>query len=168
MVVAIGVAGRPIYEKALGDRAPGKPADISTVFPIGSITNQFTAACAMLLSEKHRLDLDSPVSRYVADVPHGKQITVRELLDQTTGLVDYSLQPVVQQGLIAAILDAASSTNFIRLNNLSATQELALLSKKPLKFRPGTQLDYSNTNCIAAGMVIEAASGGTRCPANCG
>jgi CubicO group peptidase (beta-lactamase class C family) len=159
MVVALAVAGHPIYERAFGDRASGKPADISTIFPIGSITKQFTAACVMWLSEKHRLDLDSPVSRYAASVPHGDEITVRELLDQTTGLVSSTEQPVLQQAL-RPLLYHGSSVNVSSLN-VSSSQALALISNKPLKFRPGTRYDYSNTNYLAAGMVVAAVSGET-------
>lgn len=161
MVVAVAVAGHPIYERALGERAPGKPVDIDTIFPIGSITKQFTAACVMWLSEKHRLDLDSAVSRYVVNVPHGTEVTVRELLDQTSGLYNYTDQPLVQRAAADLLSNAVSSTSLYSLNNVSSSQALALISNRPLKFRPGTQFDYSNTNYIAAGMVIEAVSGET-------
>lgn len=159
MVVAIAVAGQPIYERAFGERAPGKPTDISTIFPLGSITKQFTAACVVWLSAKRRLDLDSAVSRYVAGVPHGKEITVRELLDQTTGLVSSTEQPVLQQALRPLVSDA-SSGNANGLD-ISSSQELALISDKPLKFSPGTRYDYSNTNYLAATMVMEEVSGET-------
>jgi len=73
--VELAVRGRPIYRRAFGVRAPGKATDNGTVFPIGSITKQFTAACVMLLAEEHRVDLDSPVSKYVPLAPHGTVVT---------------------------------------------------------------------------------------------
>lgn len=150
LVVAVAVAGHPLYERAFGDRAPGKPAEVSTIFPIGSITKQFTAACVMWLAERHRLDVDYPVSRYVANTPHGSEITVKELLDQTSGLADYTSAPALKAALGKGLM-----------NSFSSEQLLALMADKPLRFRPGTKYEYSNTNYVLAGMVIKAVSGET-------
>ncbi len=146
--VELAVLGRPIYRRAFGVRAPGKATDNGTVFPIGSITKQFTAACGVLLAEEHRVDLDSPVSKYVPLAPHGTVVTVRELLDQTSGLPDYSAQPQLQ---------VAIGKN--KLNHLLPGQLLDMIRGKPLNFTPGTQFDYSNTNYVLAGMIVQAASG---------
>jgi D-alanyl-D-alanine carboxypeptidase len=150
MVVAVAVAGHPIYEKAFGDRVPGKAADVSTIFPLGSITKQFTSACVMWLVERRRVDLDYPIKRYVGNVPHAGEITVRELLDQTSGLVSYTDVPALKAALGKGLM-----------NSLSSAQLLAFIDNKPLKFAPGTKYEYSNTNYVLAGMIVEAVSGET-------
>lgn len=147
LAIEIAVHGRPLYARAFGERSPGQSVTVTTVFPIGSITKQFTAACVMMLAQTHRVNLDSLVSRYVRNAPHGNEITVRQLLDQTSGLLDYTEEPALQAALGAS-----------RLNRLSPVQLLAIVANKPLAFRPGSNVYYSNTNYVLAGMVVEAVS----------
>jgi len=148
LAIEVAVAGRTVYARGFGMRSPGNPVTNATIFPIGSITKQFTAACVVMLAEQHSLDLDSPVSRYVPSAPHGEQVTVRELLDQTSGLADYSAQPALQ-----------AAVGKDKLAKLEPAQLLAMIANKPLKFTPGTRFDYSNTNYVLAGMIVEAVGG---------
>jgi CubicO group peptidase (beta-lactamase class C family) len=148
LAIEVAVGGRTLYARALGVRSLGKPVDGTTVFPIGSITKQFTAACVVILAEEQRINLDSPVSRYIADAPHAREVTVRQLLDQTSGLPDYSAQSELQ---------AAVGKN--KLTHLRPQQLMAMIANKPLKFKPGTKFDYSNTNYVLAGMIVKSASG---------
>ena len=148
LAIEVAVGGHSVYARGFGMRAPGKHVRASTVFPIGSITKQFAAACVVMLAEDHSLDLDSPVSRYLPTAPHGERITVRQLLDQTSGLADYSAQPTLQ-----------TAVGKDKLNELRPAQLLAMIASKPLKFTPGTRFDYSNTNYLLAGMVVQAVSG---------
>ena len=148
LAVEVAVGGRPVYARGFGTRAPGQPVTGTTVFPVGSVTKQFTAACVAILAQDHSLDLDSPVNRYVPNAPHGDRVTVRELLDQTSGLVDYSRQPALQ-----------SAIGKDKLTEIRPAQLLAMIAGQPLKFTPGTRFDYSNTNYLLAGMIVEAVSG---------
>jgi CubicO group peptidase (beta-lactamase class C family) len=120
----------------------------ATVFAVGSVTKQFTAACVVMLAEQRSLDLDARVSRYLPNVPHGDEVTVRELLDQTSGLADYSAQPALQ-----------SAVGKDRLTTVSTARLLAMIARKPLAFKPGARFAYSNTNYLLAGMIVEAVSG---------
>jgi D-alanyl-D-alanine carboxypeptidase len=147
LAIEIAVHGRPLYARTFGERSPGQSVTATTVFPIGSITKQFTAACVMMLAQAHRVNLDTPVSRYVRNAPHGNEITVRQLLDQTSGLLDYTEEPALQAALGAS-----------RLNRVSPVQLLAIVANKPLAFRPGSHVYYSNTNYVLAGMVVQAVS----------
>lgn len=150
LAIRIAVSGKAIYSNGFGERSSGKPVDAATIFPIGSITKQFTAACVMLLAEQNRVNLDASVSDYVPSAPHGKEVTVRELLDQTSGLLDYSRQPALQKAVEGD-----------KLRRLTTNQLISMIAGEPLQFRPGTKFDYSNTNYVLAGMVVEAASGET-------
>ncbi len=104
----------------------------------------------MLLVERGRLDLDSPVARYLPNAPHAKEVTVRELLDQTSGLPDY----LENKPLLASIFAGRSGPH-------SAASLVALVAGMPLHFTPGTKYEYSNTNYAIAGMLVARISGMT-------
>lgn len=148
--LAIGIArdGESIYANGFGLRAKGQPVGANTVFPVGSITKQFTAACVMLLVQQGRVDLESAIARYLPKAPHANAVTVRELLNQTSGLADYSGEPALQRALHPRLL-----------TELTPSQLLGMIAGEPLHFKPGTKFEYSNTNYLLAGMIVAAVSG---------
>lgn len=146
--LAIAENGVIVYAKGYGTRtlASGAKADAQTIYPIGSNTKQFTAAAIMLLQERGRLDIGDRVAKYVPDAPHSSEITIAELLEQESGLADYTQTPQY-------------STGFSR--EISPGQMLSTIQKAPLAFKPGTSWQYSNTNYLLLSMVIAKASGET-------
>jgi CubicO group peptidase (beta-lactamase class C family) len=146
--VEVAVGGHTLYARGFGTRSAGAPVTPATVFAVGSITKQFTAACVVMLAEQRSLDLDAPVSRYLAHVPHGDEVTVRELLDQTSGLADYTAQPALQ-----------AAVGKDKLTDVTPARLLAMIAQKRLAFQPGARFAYSNTNYLVAGMIVEAVSG---------
>ena len=141
--VAVAINGTTAYDAAFGlsDVAAGMPAATTTSYPIGSITKQFTAACIMLLARDGRLALDDPLSRYVPELPWGERVTLRHLLDQESGIVDFRL----------GVLDTSSA--------LAHGDVVDRLKQTDLLFAPGSQYAYSNSNYYLLGMVIEKVSG---------
>lgn len=141
--VAVAVGGNVAYQKAFGfaDVRTKKPASADTVYPIGSITKQFTAACILRLLEQHRLSLDDPLARYVPGLPWGDRVTLRHLLDQESGIVDFR----------AGVSDVSGP--------LSHDDFIAKLAKTDLLFTPGSRNEYSNSNYYLLGMVIEKVTG---------
>lgn len=120
-------------------------ATASTVYRIGSITKQFTAAAIMRLVERGKLSLDDPFTRYLPDVPaHGRTITIRQLLNQTSGIHEYMAEPASR---------AASA------QQLSPRQVVAFVDHDSLDFEPGTAWKYSNTNYVLLGMILEKVTG---------
>ena len=118
------------------------PAD--AIFRIGSVTKQFTAAAIMRLAQSSRLSLGDPVGKYVADLPpHVAALTVRQLLNQTTGLANYTELPWFQNPT----------------RPVAAPELLARVAAQPLAFQPGTQFQYSNSNFYLLGLVIEKLTG---------
>jgi D-alanyl-D-alanine carboxypeptidase len=116
-----------------------------SVFEIGSITKQFTAAGILLLAERGRLHLDDEVTRYLPDFPtHGKKITLQHLLTHTSGIADYTHLPEWAAHLRDDMQPAAI---------------VALFKDKPLDFSPGERFAYDNSGYFLLGMVIEKASG---------
>jgi CubicO group peptidase (beta-lactamase class C family) len=146
--VTVARAGEIVYANGFGLRDVGANLAVEpeTIFPIGSITKQFTAAAIMLLVRDRRIDLDAKAADYAPLAPHGTQYTVRQLLQQTTGLADVLALPSFHVGV------AMSTT--IKPDGL-----IALVAGSPLAFAPGTRYAYSNTNYIVLGMIVEAVSG---------
>jgi D-alanyl-D-alanine carboxypeptidase len=100
------------------------------------------------LVEQGKLGLDDPVSRFVPGVPNGVAITIRELAGMRSGLANYSALPAFQQALVA---DPTRSW--------TTSQLLEYAFAAPPNFEPGARYEYSNTNTVLLGQVIEAVTG---------
>jgi len=150
MEIGVGRNGTVLYAHGYGlrDRAHQLPVTATTVFPIGSITKQFTSTAVMMLVERGKVNLDAHVSQYLPNAPHGSEITVRQLLNQTSGLPDY----LEDKALLASIMGGTYTSR-------SVPSLVALVGNKPLKFKPGTKYQYSNTNYALAGMIVSKLSG---------
>ena len=144
--IAIVQAGAITYLQAYGDGRiePHTPALPSMRYSIGSISKQFTAAAVLLLAEQGKLSLDDPASRFVPNLTRGNEVTIRELLSHTSGYQDYWPQDYVPPFMLQAI---------------TADKILDQWARKPLDFEPGTDWQYSNTNFVIAGLIVEKASG---------
>lgn len=148
--VAVVQHGKLVYAHAYGDArlaAPGEPAIQATSamrYSIGSISKQFTAAAILLLQQEGKLSIDDPVGKYVSGLTRGSDVTIREILSHTSGYQDYWPEDYLMTPM---------------LQPESAEQILDTWGKKPLDFEPGTQWQYSNTNFVIAGRIVEAVSG---------
>ena len=98
----------------------------------------------LLLAEQGKLSLDDPVSRFVPNLTRGNEVTIRELLSHTSGYQDYWPQDYVPPFMLQPI---------------TADKILDQWARKPLDFDPATEWQYSNTNFVIAGLVVEKASG---------
>jgi D-alanyl-D-alanine carboxypeptidase len=144
--VAIVKDGQIVYLQAYGDARiePRTPARPEMRYSIGSISKQFTVAAILLLQEQGKLSLDDKVSRFVPDLTRANEVTIRELLSHTSGYQDfwpqdYNMPFILQPTTAESILDRWAS--------------------KALDFDPGTKWQYSNTNFVIAGVIVEKASG---------
>jgi D-alanyl-D-alanine carboxypeptidase len=148
--IGIGRDGRILFAKGYGlrDRAQRLPTTATTVFPVGSITKSFTATAVMMLVQQGKVALDAPIGRYLPSVPHAGEVTVRELLDQRSGLPDYLLNAALYKSILNSTVRSRSTAWFVRLDD-----------GKPLLFKPGSKWAYSNTNYAILGMLVEEVSG---------
>ena len=144
--VAVVQNGKIAYVQAYGSARldPPTPAASAMRYSIGSISKQFTAAAILLLAEQGKLSLDDPVSKYVPDLTRGNEVTIRELLSHTSGYQDYWPQDYVPP---------------LMLQPISADGIMDRWARKPLDFDPGTKWQYSNTNYVIAGVIVEKVSG---------
>lgn len=144
--VAVVQGGKLVYTHAYGlaHIDPDKPAEPDMRYSIGSISKQFTAAAILILQEQGKLKLDDPVGNYVPGLTRGDEVTIREILSHTSGYQDYwpedyLMTPMMKPATPQEIIDR--------------------WAKKPLDFDPGTQWQYSNTNYVIAGLIVEKVSG---------
>ncbi|MEV7869553.1 serine hydrolase domain-containing protein [Streptomyces sp. NPDC088124] len=118
-------------------------------FRMGSNTKTMVGVLALQLAAEHKLSLQDPVDKWLPGlVPHGRNITLKMLLNHTSGLYDY-------------IYDLSVLAREIGVDQSPVQPEalLAISAKYPPLSKPGTEYNYSNTNYIAIGRVLEKASG---------
>ncbi len=140
--VAVVKDGRIVYLKAYGDARlePRVPATTDMRYSIGSISKQFTAAAILLLAEEGRLSLDDKVGKFIPNLTRANEITIRQLLSHTSGYQDYWPQDYVMPFMLRPV---------------TAEKILDMWARKPLDFDPGTKWQYSNTNYVIAGLIVE-------------
>lgn len=148
---ALGVVrdGNLVYKKGYGAASLelGVPLTPESVFYMGSVSKQFTAASVVLAAEQGFLSLDDDIRKYVPEIPsYGKPITLRQMLHHTSGFRD-----------ILSLLFLAGRNS----EDIHPTSELLdLLSRqKALNFTPGDEFLYSNTNYFLMSVVIRRATG---------
>ena len=144
--IAIVQGAATTYLQAYGDARiePHTPALPAMRYSVGSISKQFTAAAVLLLAEQGKLSLNDPVSRFVPDLARAREVTIRQLLAHTSDYQDYWPQHYVPPFM---------------LHPVTADKILDVWARKPLDFDPGTDWQYSNTNFVIAGLIVERASG---------
>jgi CubicO group peptidase (beta-lactamase class C family) len=144
--VAVVKGGRLVYTHAYGKAHLEPPASATPEmrYSIGSISKQFTAAAILILQEQGKLSLDDAVGKYVPGLTRGGEVTIRQILSHTSGYQDYWPEDYLMTPM---------------LKPATARQILDTWAKKPLDFEPGTQWQYSNTNFVIAGAIIEKVSG---------
>ncbi|MFG2328657.1 serine hydrolase domain-containing protein [Streptomyces sp. NPDC048604] len=127
-------------------------------YRVGSITKTFTATVLLQLQTEGRLDLDDAVEKHLPGVVRGnghdgRKITVRQLLNHTSGIYGYTEDPDLQKRVFGP--------EFLehRYDTWTPRQLVAVAMTHEPDFAPGTSWNYSNTNFILAGMVIEKVTG---------
>jgi CubicO group peptidase (beta-lactamase class C family) len=119
------------------------PARKETVFEIGSITKQFTAALVLILAEEGKLTLDEKITKLFPTAPEAwKGVTIRHLLTHTSGIKNYT-------GL----------SGFEVTKKLDAERFVAALAAHPLESKPGEAFKYCNSGYNLAGYIIEKVTG---------
>ncbi len=144
--VALAKKGTILYAHGYGlsNLATHLPAQSTTIFEIGSITKQFSAALIMKLQEQGRLHIDDSIAPYLPQYAFPPGVTIRMLLTHTSGLADFT--------------NFADIGQWVK-DGVSEPIVLAQISQAPLQFQPGTQYTYSNSNFYILGSIIEGVTG---------
>ena len=152
VTVAVDAPGRPLVLIASGTGL--RDGDIAVTadaqFRVASITKTFVATVVLQLAEERRLNLDDPLSRYVPTFPGGAGITLRQLLNHTSGVPDFELAEGFGPGLLTD-----------RQRRWRTDEILALVTSARPDFAPGTRYSYSNTGYVLLGEVIRVVTGST-------
>jgi CubicO group peptidase (beta-lactamase class C family) len=148
-MVVVTRRGRVIYSagRGLADIAGRRPIGPDTVFRLGSLTKQFTAAMVLQLVQEGRISLDDPVSRFFPDYPQpGARATVRQLLNHTSGIQSYTAIP----GFMAGDGPARARTT---------AEMIAMFRDLPSPTPPGQVWAYNNSGYVLLGAIVEQVTG---------
>jgi CubicO group peptidase (beta-lactamase class C family) len=148
--VGVAVKGEVILTLAYGmaDLEHGIPLSPVSVFEPGSVTKQFTAAAVLLLAEQGKLSIDDPVRKYIPELPdYGQPLTIRHLLNHTSGLRDW--------GNIAAI---SGWPRGARAHTHEHVLEI-VSRQKALNYAPGADYSYTNTGYNLAAILVGRVAG---------
>ena len=144
--IAIVRDGKIVYTHAYGTARlePVLAATPDMRYSIGSISKQFTATAILLLAEEGKLSIDDKVGKFLPDLTRANDVSIRQILSMTSGYQDFWPQDYVMP---------------MMLQPATAQEILNGWAKKPLDFEPGTKWQYSNTNYVIAGVIVEKVSG---------
>jgi D-alanyl-D-alanine carboxypeptidase len=148
--VGVWAPGRGSYVRAfgIGNRTTGRPARITDHVRIASITKTFTATAILQLVQRGRLSLDDHLSEYVPGTPNGDVITIRQLLNMTSGIFDYTDDDAFAQGFYSNPRQPFTQADFF-----------AILARNAPSFAPGTAAEYCDSNYYLLGLILEKITG---------
>lgn len=139
--------GTIIYQKSFGlaNRSTKETLTPEHLFDIGSVAKQFTAMAIVMLQEEGKLSYEDPITKFIPEFNKYPKITIRNLLDHSSGIRDYLR------------LDSLFNPNIFNTND----HLIKVYENNPIEllFPPNSQHEYSNTNYILLGSIIEKASG---------
>jgi len=146
--IAISANGKLVYQRAIGysvvNGAVKTPASIKTKYRIGSITKMFTATMVFQLVEEGKLTIDTKLSKWFPQMANADKITIGEMLSHRSGLHNFTN-------------DAAYPGYMTKPQ--SEADMLTIIQKQPSDFEPDTKAEYSNTNFVLLGYIIEKITG---------
>lgn len=130
-----------------------------TCMEFGSVSKAFTDEAILYLQYQHLLNIDDPITKYLTDAPASWSIiTIRNLMDHTSGIKEYLLDP---RFMVNAVFDPSKfndTANFF-LNKISTDSLVHMFYSLPITFSPNATWSYSNTGYILLGKIAEKVSG---------
>lgn len=143
--ILIAQKGNIIYQKSFGLRNEnsGEHLDEDSIFDLASITKQFTAAGIVLLKEQGKLSFDDPVSKYIPELQLYPSVTIRHLLQHTSGLPDY--------------MEHFEINSHSTISNKDIIEFLSTRTPE-LRFEPNSRWEYSNTGYVVLAVLMERIS----------
>jgi CubicO group peptidase (beta-lactamase class C family) len=141
--VLVGQKGKVLYQKGFGYKNAEEkiPNDVNSIFQIGSLTKQITAAVIMELVEEKKISLQDKLDKYFPGFINGDKITIEHLLTHTSGIYNYTND--------STIMDRDVTRHYSR------EEMLTLFKGYPSDFDPGTKWNYSNSAYSLLGYIIE-------------
>ncbi len=140
------------YVRAFGvaDKQTREPMAADMFMRIGSETKTFVVTAVLQLVEQGKLGLDDPIGNYLSGVPNGDRVTIRHMAEMRSGIATYSAAPEFEAALIGD-----------PYRQFEPEQLVAYAADLPPLFEPGASFNYSNTNTVLLGILVEKLSGQT-------
>jgi CubicO group peptidase (beta-lactamase class C family) len=146
--VMVTRGNKVVYSSALGESLTGEKATTDMRFRNGAFAFTYIASLALVMVDKHKLDLADTVSKYLPSIPHADDVTVKELLNMTSGYTDYVYSKPV--------LDMNNTDPFYAW---STDKLIEIGTTPPLEFAPGTNWGYCHTNYMILGKLLPKVTG---------
>lgn len=142
-VVMVAQKGNILFQKGYGYKNAEEKMnnDVQTIFQVGSITKQFTAALIMQLQQEKKLSVNDKLSKYYPSYPNGDKITIENLLTHTSGIFNYTNDTSLMKSDVT--------------RSYSEKELVATFRDKPLSFEPGSKWEYSNSAYTLLGFIIQ-------------
>lgn len=148
VILRVTVDGRNVVTRALGESMTGVPATTRMHFRNGAVAISYMSTVLLQLVDEKRVSLDDTVSKWLPGLPQADQVTLRMLANMTAGYPDY----VPDEGFLSAVY-----ANPFRAWTPEELIDIGL--SRPRLFEPGTNWDYSHTNYVILGQVLERITG---------
>jgi len=149
VIVRVTVDGKEVITKAYGESMTGVPATVDMHFRNGAVAISYVSTLLLVLVDEKKLALDDKASKWVPEIPHSDEVTLRQLAQMTTGYTDYVIGN--------AEVDAMLYTDPFR--QWTPEELLQTVTSKPLLYPPGTNWNYAHTNYLILGLALEKATG---------
>ncbi len=145
-VFMVAKDGKAIYTKAFGKANLELDVNMRAdyVFQIGSMTKQFTAIAILMLEEHGKLNTGDKVSKFIADYPNGKSITLHHLLTHTSGIKDFTKMKTLRD---------------IAQKEMTPEMMVNFFKNEQVDFAPGEKFEYNNSGYVLLGHILELVSG---------
>ena len=140
--------GSWVSAQGLGDIRNGHPIVVQDRFRVGSLTKTFTVTVVLQLVDEGRLSLDTTLDGFLPQVPNASRITIRHLAGNTSGIYDYRDDPALQAAVYSQPTQPWAPEELVAVG----------VAHSPV-FEPGARYEYSNTNFVILGMIVEAITG---------
>jgi CubicO group peptidase (beta-lactamase class C family) len=148
LIVQVRYSGSNVYTAAFGESMSGVPATPSMHFRNGAMAFAYMSTLLLELVDRNKVSLDTKLSRFRPDLPHANDITLRNLVNMTSGYADYVYQPQVLTGTVLRPFRQWKPEELIHIG-----------VSRPMYFKPGSNWGYSHTNFVIMGGVLEKVTG---------
>ncbi|WP_051943953.1 serine hydrolase domain-containing protein [Streptacidiphilus rugosus] len=144
VVVRVTQDGHDVWTGALGPSMTGVPARTDMRFRAGSVAITYMGTILLQLADEKRISLDDKISRWLPEVPHANEITLRMLGDTTSGYQDYVKNPAF-----------AARIPVDPFKQWTSKELLGYTNPKTLLYKPGTNFSYAHGNFLLLGQALE-------------
>ena len=148
VILRVTIDGQEVVTAALGESMTGVPATTDMHFRNGAVAIFYVATLLLLLVDQGVVTLDDPLATWLPDLPDADAVTLRMLANMTAGYPDFVQNPKLAQEFYAD-----------PFRQWTPEEQIAIGLSTPRVFAPGTNWDYSHTDYVILGQVLEKITG---------